>query len=164
MRHTAFALIVLTSFSMGGASLAAPQAELDRIVARVNNRIITQSDVRRARTLRLVSDVTSDNATLRELENRMLMLAEVARSPAPAPTTDEALARRRAEWEAALGGQAAGLLAGSSMTEKALQMWFRDDVRIESHLERQFGGIPEAERRREVADWIHRLRQRAGLR
>jgi hypothetical protein len=36
------------------------QVELDRIVSRVNGRMITESDVRRARVLKLVDDTGSD--------------------------------------------------------------------------------------------------------
>ncbi len=41
--------------------VAAPQVVLDRILARVNGRIITESDVRAARVLKLVDDTTSDD-------------------------------------------------------------------------------------------------------
>jgi hypothetical protein len=149
-----------------GALAALAQTELDRIVARVDNRIITQSDVRQARALRLVSDIGSDDAARRALENRLLMLAEVARSAPLAPTTDAELAARRTEWEAGIGGggAAASRLAADGMSVKALEAWLQDDLRIQAHLNRQFGGIPEPDRQRVIGEWTARLRQRAGLR
>jgi len=148
----------------GVSGSASAQTELDRIVARVNNRIITQSDVRQARLLRLVDDTSSDDTVCRGLENRMLILAEIARAAPLAPSTDAELSARRADWERHLGSaKPADLLSQAAMSESALQMWLRDDVRIEAHLKRQFGSVPEAERARATAEWVARLRQRAGL-
>jgi hypothetical protein len=159
-------LLFCVAINGPGAVAALAQTELDRIVARVNNRIITQSDVRQARALRLVNDIGSDDAARRALEDRLLMLAEVARSAPLAPITDEELAARRAAWEASLGsgGAAASRLTAEGMTAKALEAWLRDDLRIRAHLNRQFGGIPEPDRQRVIGEWTARLRQRAGLR
>src|SRR5262245_9794586 len=148
---------------IGTSREAKAQAELDRIVARVNNRIITQSDVRQARMLRLVEDTTSDDATQRCLENRMLILSEIARAAPLAPNTDAARAAQRAEWERQLGGSPADLLSKAAMSEQALDLWLRDDVRIQAHLKRQFGDVSDPDRAKATADWVARLRQRAGL-
>ena len=147
----------------GVSGSTSAQAELDRIVARVNNRIITQSDVRQARLLRLVDDTSSDDSVCRGLENRMLILAEIARAAPLPPTTDAELSARRAEWESRLGSKPADLLNQAAMSENALQMWLRDDLRIQAHLKRQFGSVPDAERAKATAEWVTRLRQRAGL-
>jgi hypothetical protein len=150
---------------VGGPLAARPQTELDRIVSKVNNRIITQSDIRQARQLKLVDDPSSDDSTQKCLEDRLLILSEIARStPLPAsPVSD--LSARREQWERSVGGMSAvsGLLAQVAMSETALQTWLRDDVRIQMHLTRQFGGVPDADRAKATADWIARLRQRAGL-
>ena len=150
---------------VGTARTARAQTELDRIVARVNNRIITQSDVRQARLLRLVDDTSSDEAARRCLEERVLALSEIARASPLPPTTDGDLVDRRAGWEGRVGGpgRAADLLREAGMSEKALQLWLRDDLRIDAHLRRQFGSIPESDRSRAAAEWMSRLRQRAGL-
>lgn len=142
------------------------QAELDRIVARVHNRIITQSDVRQARMLRLVRDTGSDDAVRRELENRILVLSDAARSAPSGSLTAADLVARRREWEARVGGsaQAKKLLAEAGMSEAALMRWLEDDLRIEAYLGRQFGTVPSSERGRAESDWINRLRLRAGLR
>jgi hypothetical protein len=148
------------------AAPASPvQAELDHIVGRVNDRIITQSDVRQARALRLVDDTSSDDATRASLENRLLILSEIARSaPVPTPTPED-VAARRAAWERTVGGadRARQLLNESGMSENRLDAWFRDDGRVDAYLDRQFGSLPAAERSRATADWLARLRQRAGL-
>ena len=142
------------------------QAELDRIVARVNNRIITQSDVRQARMLQLVDDTGSDDATRRALENRILILGDLSRSSSLPPTSGDDLAARHKQWESRVGGRSRGtqLLDEAGMTEKGLDAWLSDDLRIRAYLQRQFGALPEADRSRAAEDWIARLRQRAGLR
>ena len=145
---------------------AGAQTELDHIVARVNNRIITNTDVEHARQLQLVADTASDDATRRCLEDRILVLTEIARVAPVAPAGDDELAERRSEWVARVGGsgRAAELLTAAGMSDPSLQQWFRDDVRIQSYLKRQFGAGPESDRAKAQADWIARLRQRAGLR
>ena len=148
----------------GAAALDLAHAELDRIVARVNNRIITSSDVRQARMLHLVDDTSSDESTRRALENRILILSDMTRLSGLPPTTDEDLASRRRLWEARVGGRRTEILDKAGMTEKGLDSWLGDDLRIQAYLQRQFGALPEAERARAVTDWIARLRQRAGLR
>jgi len=144
---------------------AASQVALDRIVTRVAGRIVTESDIRQARLLQLVGEADADAAVQRALENRILMLAEIARMPSLPPTTDAALRQHRAAWERRMGGpdRARQSLAEVAMDEASLDAWFRDDLRIEAHLARQFGGVPEADRARAVRDWVTRLRARAGL-
>jgi hypothetical protein len=145
---------------------AGAQAELDRIVARVNNRIITRSDIRQARLLHLVDDTSSDESTRRGLENRLLILGDIARSNSLPPTTGEELTARRQQWESRVGGARRGeeLLGQAGMSEKGLEAWLSDDLRIQAYLQRQFGSLPEADRSRAADEWIARLRQRAGLR
>ena len=141
----------------------AGQTELDRIVARVNGKIITQSDVRQARALKLVGDTSSDDATRRELENRLLMLGELSRSSVP-PASDADLDSGRRRWQNAVGSaNVSQALTQAAMGEADLQNWIRDDIRIEAYLKRQFAAIPESDRQRAINDWLTRLRQRAGL-
>jgi hypothetical protein len=139
------------------------QTELDRVVGRVNNRIITQSDIRQAMLLKLVDDTSTEESTRRGLENRILILAELPTTLPPASESD--LAARRNEWEAGIGGRSrvADLLGRTSMKETGLDSWLRDDVRIRMHVREQFGRIPEGDRAKATSDWIARLRQRAGL-
>ena len=138
-------------------SARAGQIELDRILSRAGGRIVTQSDVRQARALKLVDDTSSDDAVKRALEDRWLILNEIGRSAPIAPASEAELAARRGEWEA---GGAAGT---GSMSEADLQNWLRDDLRIRAFLRRQFGGLPEGERARAQQEWLARLRSRAEL-
>jgi hypothetical protein len=171
MRRTAIFIVAIcaaagaSSVLLGAAGARPAQAELDHIVGRVNDRIITQSDVRQARMLRLVDDPSSDAATRVCLENRLLILGEIARSAPVATPTPEDVAARREAWERAVGGRdrARLLLSQMGMSDGVLQAWFRDDGRVDAYLDRQFGSLPGAERSRATADWLARLRQRAGL-
>lgn len=152
--------------AMAGASVAAAaQVEIDRIVSRVDGRIVTQSDVRQARALRLVDETSSDESTQRALETRLLILHELDRA-APLPSSSPAdVEARRAEWSASVGGedQVPGLLRQGGMNEGDLDSWLRDDLRIRAYMRRQFGMLGDAERSRAMDDWLARLRQRADL-
>ena len=146
------------------AGLAA-QVELDRILSRVNGKIITRSDVRQAQVLKLVDEVGSEASTQRALENRLLLLGELSRVTSLPPATAGELEARRREWEASLGGgaNAARQLSQTGMSAPELENWLRDDLRIQAYLRRQFGAIPDQDRSRAVADTLSRLRMRAGL-
>lgn len=146
---------------LAAAPLAAAQVELDLIVSRINGRIITESDVHQARTLKLVDDVSSDAAAQHALEDRLLVLTDMDRAAPVAPPTDAEIAARRAQWAAALGPGADALAAKSGMSPQDLQAWMRDDVRIRAYVKRQFGMMPDADRARATSDWLTRLRQRA---
>lgn len=144
-------------------SVPRAQVEIDRIVSRVGGRAITASDIGRARGLKLVDDTSSDEAVRRGIENRWLILNELARAAPLAPASDADLAARRAEWHAALGEDPAGRLRQAGMSEADLGTWLRDDLRIRAYLDRQFGRLAEGERQRATTEWVGRLRQRADL-
>ncbi len=150
--------------SLAAAPPAAAQTEIDRLLVRVYGAVITQSDVRQARALKLVPDVSSDEAVQRALENRLLLLRELTTAPPAAAATDEAIAARRRTWEQAIGGDAPTLLARHGMPEGVLTAWLRDDARIEAFLRHQFGDAGDPNRAKALGSWIERLRQRAGLR
>ncbi len=152
-------LVAIGSAPTSASSRASLQVELDRIVSRVNGRIITQSDVRQARALKLVDDTSSDDAARRALENRWLILAEIARGAPLPPASAAELAARRSEWHAAAPTET----AAAGMPDAELQTWLRDDLRIRAYLARQFGILPEADRARARGEWLSRLRQRAEL-
>ena len=143
-------------------AVAFAQVEVDRSLSRVAGTVITQSDVQQAQRMKLVGDTSSDAATLRGLENRLLILVEAQRSPA-VDVTDDAVAARRREWAASVGPEIASL-KGGTMTEQALIAWCKDDVRVQAFMDRRFANVNGAEREKAISDWIGRLRQRAGLR
>ena len=162
-------LLLVGAIACAAGLLAVPrmaqaQVEVDRVVSRVSGRVITLSDVRQASMLHLVGDTSSDDAVLRALENRLLILDELSRAAPLPPATDEDLGARRSEWLAALGGADAGALrVRAGMGEADLSAWMRDDVRINAYLRRQFGMLTGPEREKATADWVARLRQRADL-
>jgi hypothetical protein len=156
-----------------GLTLVVPavgaQVTIDRVLSRVSGEIITQSDVRQARLLKLFGargdDQASDAAIQRELENRRLILIEVARAALPEPTAERRAARRR-EWQASLGGSAdvPKLLERTGMSDTAMDDWCRNDLRIDAFLAERFKSVPAPDRPREISVWVDELRRRAGLR
>jgi hypothetical protein len=155
--------LAIVALIVGVLPSSRAQTLVDRTVSKVNGQIIMQSDVRRARQLKLVAPASpTDDATLVELENRLLVLAEIARASPAEPTADEIRARRQ-RWERTVGGAPAvpALLAEAHMTEAGLTAWMRDDVRIQKFLDLRFSrqADPAAEQQR----WVNDLRRRAGL-
>jgi hypothetical protein len=150
---------------LGAVQAFALQVELDRVVGRIHSRVVTKSDVQQARVLQLLANVSSDQAAQEAFIDRLLLLQEIERSAGLPPASDADLAARRAQWEARVGGpdKSSALMKSGGMNDAALQAWWRDDLRIDAYLRRQFGGLPADERERATADLVRRLRQRAGI-
>lgn len=162
MKQLLAAIAAMCCLSTG---VAFAQVELDRVLVRIGSSIITRSDVRQARMLKLVPENSNDETTRTALENRLLILNEVNRGAPLDPVTDGDLGARRREWEAGLAApNLAESLSQAGLSEAALQAWLRDDCRMRAYLARQFGPLQEAERARAMSDWLQRLRVRAGLR
>lgn len=142
---------------------AAAQAEIDRLIVKVNGAVLMTSDIRQARALKLVADTSSDAAVQRALENRLLMVAEVNRlSTAAIP--DDQVADRRRQWQSSVGGDADAQLQRHGMSSAALDAWFRDDLRVDAYVKQTFGDQADPAKARAAAAWVDRLRARAGLR
>ena len=159
-------LVAVVAAAVASAPSAAGQVELDRVLSRVGNQVITQLDVRRARMLKLVpASAASDADVLRELENHWLMVAEVSRFSV-AEADQPALAAERERWRASFdpGVDPASLLEPAGMTQGEIDEWMRHNVRIEAYLRSRFGNVPTAERPAAIATWVRGLRDRAGLR
>ena len=156
---TALMLLSLpTSGAQGGA------VEIDRVLSTVHATKIWRSDVRQARLLKLVPQATTDEAILLALENRVLIMAEVSRSPQAYDPPAEEVARHRSEWERTLGGgHLPDLLGKAGMTAPELEGWLRADLKIRKYIEQRFGALPAAERQTRIDEWTKDLRQRAGL-
>ena len=156
-------LTVLILTATATTAAAQTPVEIDRTLTRVSGTAIMTSDVRQARILRLLTPPpASDDAILTALENRLLMLNEAARSAIGEPTAAQIAARRQA-W-AALWPSPANLTAEikrSGVTDRALDGWFRDDLRIDMYIEQRFP--PDPNRAERIATWIRDLRQRANL-
>jgi hypothetical protein len=163
--------VVLVAAAPAASSFAkaseGQQVVIDKVVSRVNGEVITQSDIRQARLLRLFPRLDAgspDEAIRRALENRALVLAEVRRATMPDPAPDRRAAWRRS-WETSLGSgvDLPPLLQRAGMTDTALDDWCRNDLRIEDFLAERFKAVPEAERAHAADVWVNDLRRRAGL-
>jgi hypothetical protein len=164
MRHGPLVTLSLVLAGLWAPSASA-QTEIDRLLVRVYGAVITQSDVSQARALKLVADTSSDEAVLRALENRVLILRELTVATGAPQPTDDALAERRRVWQQAVGGaDLPALLSRHGMSESTLTAWIRDDARMDAYMRHQFGSAGDPSRERAVNGWIDRLRQRAGLR
>jgi hypothetical protein len=134
-----------------------PQAQvnvLDRLLAVVNGEVVTMSDVRAARQLKLIagSDTMTDDQLLDAVIERRLTIAEVARYTAAEPPAADVDARRKT-WDASLprGTTAAAALAAAGMRAEALAAWFRDDARLAAYLEQRFNAAAQPTRQQAMA-------------
>ena len=138
----------------GIAVLYAQDVVVDRVLAVVNGDVITLSDARAARRLRLLPGVASmDDAQLvTQLIERRLVLAELARY-APAEPTPEQMAARRRAWAAGLpaGADVPKLLLSVGMREASLTSWLRDDLRIAAYLDQRFTAAAQPTREQALA-------------
>ncbi len=134
---------------------------LDRVLARVDGQAILLSDVRLARTIGLggVQAADDDQAALRHLVERQLMLAEVLRSQPPAPD-QAAVARGLAEFVARAGGQeaAAAALRAAGVPQGYLAQLALEVASVDAYIRQRFGADPVAPAR---ATWARDLRRRS---
>jgi hypothetical protein len=140
------------------------QAVIDRTLSvPVAGQVILESDIRQARLLHLVkTDLGNNDAIQMELENRLLILAELSRSRPPEPSAEEKAARRRT-WEASFdpGVNIAERIKQSGMTDAGLDAWLSDDVKVEKYIRQRFGSVGDPAAA--IERWLQGLRKRAGL-
>jgi hypothetical protein len=120
---------------------------LDRVLATVEGRVITLSDVRTAQRFGFVTTAASadpTSATLDRLIDRLVILAEVERYAPPEPEPD-AVRRAVAEIHARVGSEeaVAAALRVAGLDEAALVQWARNDLRIAQYLQERFAGAAE---------------------
>jgi len=162
--------LIAVWLTLGAIAWAAParpqeQVEIDRTLQRIYGVVLMASDVRQARLLKLVPPSERGDAGIQTaLENRLLVLHELSRVPLT-PATDETVAARRKAWEAThqAGTDLPALMTRAGMSDKGLETWLRDDIRIEQYLDQRFGQLPDAQRTTRINDWIRSLRHRAGI-
>jgi hypothetical protein len=136
----------MSSRSRGSAAvqdLAAVQEQVvDRLVAIVGEQAITLSDVRAARTFKLVAAAVpdaTDEALVADLVERELMRAEIERFGMPQPPADALEARVwliRGRFASADAWNAA--LESCGLSELRFRAWVADDWRIEQYLQQRF--------------------------
>jgi hypothetical protein len=137
----ALALLPFAFCLLNDAPTAHAQQLLDRVVARVNGATITLSDVNAALGLGMI-EVTAperpQDAARRQLIDRQLMLAEVARfsPPEPAPSDVDA---EVAQMRTRAGGQFDALLRSTGVDEQRIRDLARDTLRIQAYLIQRFG-------------------------
>lgn len=135
---------------------------IDRVLAVVNGRLITLSDVHRVVELGLATTVASgdvSNAVLSQLIDRRLVLEEVERYAPPEPAA-ATISAQVAAVERQSGGASRldARLAALGVDRPWLEQWIRDDLRIHAYIEQRFAGAMEA-----TDDEIENyLRQHAG--
>jgi hypothetical protein len=126
---------------LGWLSLASGQQLLDRVVARVNNVPITLTDVDAALGLGIVTVTGAEEpraAAARQLIERQLMLAEVARFAPPEPDA-AAIAGEMAEMQKRAGARLEALMQSTGLDEQRLREIARETLRIQAYLNQRFG-------------------------
>lgn len=151
-----FTMLLIVHLSLAVPSIQSVQNSvvLDRMLAIVNGEVVTMSDVRAGRRLRLIAgaDAMSDEQLLDALIERRLTVAEVGRYTGAQPASAGVAARQRA-WESSFppGITAASALASVGMREAALTGWFRDDLRLAAYLDQRFTAAAQPTRQQALA-------------
>jgi hypothetical protein len=161
MRHVLVAAIGLV---LVAPVLRAQQVELDRTLERVYDSVVTTSDVRQVRLLRLADGgADTDAAAQTTIENRLLIMRELSRGSVPEPAADR-IAEKREAWRRTLppSTDVPALLARAGMSGQALDGWFRDELKIEAYLADRFP-LTDPRRAERISAWINDLRRRANL-
>lgn len=120
---------------------------IDRVLATVEGRVITLSDVRIVRTLGLVAvpaGADPDKVTLNALIDRLLVLEEVERYAPPEPDSG-AVEQRVGAVRARFASPADYTHALEQLGTNSLfvTQWARNDLRIASYLDQRFAGAAE---------------------
>jgi hypothetical protein len=116
---------------------------IDRVLASVDGRLVTLSDVRVTMTAGLVEEATTEQALDRWVE-RLLVLQEVDRFAPPEPDAS-AVAERVSAVLSRLGSPeaAAQRLGELGVNAEWVRQWVRDDFRIKAYVEQRFSGALE---------------------
>jgi hypothetical protein len=163
MRSLLLGVTIVAAGAVVAVSAQQP-IELDRTLQRVYDAAIMASDVREARLLKLVPEAAAgDDAVQRALENRLLILHEMARLQPVDPGRD-LVAGRKQQWEAAWPpADLAAIKKKCGTTEQALDAWFRSDLQMTAFLNERFGQPGDPAREAKINAWIADLRKRANL-
>jgi hypothetical protein len=114
---------------------------LDRVVARVNDSAITQSDVNAALALGVISvpaGAQQDAAAIEQLIRRQLVLAEVARF-APREPDPALVEREMAAMKARAGARLPDVMQATGIDEARIRDMARETLRIQAYLNQRFG-------------------------
>lgn len=140
-------LIVLLAVVVACCATTAAADVIDRVLATVEGRVITLSDVRIVKTLGLVpvpDDADPDKAILSALIDRLLILEEVERYAPPEP--DPAAIEQRVDAvraHFASPDEFTHALERLGTNTVFVTQWARNDLRIASYLDQRFAGAAE---------------------
>ncbi len=138
-------------------------ATLDRILVVVNGDMVTLSDVRAARVLKLLPADATDDAIVQALIDRRLVLSEMRRFQVPDPAP-EALAARRAQWAQGHNDlDPVRLFALAGVGAGFVDRWLADELRREGYLQQRFAALDEGRRASAIRQWVESLRARADI-
>lgn len=120
---------------------------VDRVLAIVDGRLVTLSDVRAVLSLQLIVPPPGADAVEQAVERwieRVLVLQEVDRFAPPEPAA-AAIDARTGQVLGAPGDPSSrrGRLTALGVDEAWVSQWIRDDLRIQSYIEQRFAGAME---------------------
>jgi hypothetical protein len=133
------------------------QQLLDRVVARVGQAAITQTDVEAAVAFGIV-DPQGD--PVKQMIDRRLMLAEVNRFPPPEPDM-RAIQDLMARMKANAGPQVSAVMKRTGVDDKRLSELARETLRIQSYIQQRFGTTARAAD--QMTRWLSDLRARGDV-
>ena len=131
--------LAVTALSTVLGPLGAQQL-LDRIVARVNGRFVTLTDLRAAVALGVVdvSEDVDELAAIGPLVDRHLILSEVERFAPPEPAA-AAISQEAAILTAGVGPRLDAMMASTGIDDVGIRGIARDNLRIRAYLDQRFG-------------------------
>jgi hypothetical protein len=135
--------IVLLALTIAttGSTVRTHAEVIDRVLAIVDGRLITLSDVRTTITLGLVPPAL--DAALERWIDRVLVLQEVERFAPPDPAA-AAVDQRVRDVEQRFGPDTlADTLKALGVDQHWMRQWARDDLRVEAYIEQRFAGSME---------------------
>ena len=130
--------MTLAPLAGGGAQV------IDRVLASVDGRLITLSDVRVTDALGLLPGAPTVDQQLERWIDRLLILQEVDRFAPPEPPADQ-IASATAARLAALGTPeaASARLAALGVNQEWVRQWVRDDLRILAYRAERFAAAAQ---------------------
>ena len=143
------------------ATLLSAQQLLERVVARVDSNVILLSDVRAAVALGVVTVAGGDpdSGGVEPLIERLVILGEVARFPAPEPT-EQAIDEQVMMMKARAGSRLGDVVQATGIDEPRIRALARDTLRIQAYVRQRFGAAATLDDP-EVRQWIRDARARA---
>lgn len=153
------ALWLVVLLSAEWTTIGTAQQLLDRVVARVGNTAITQTDVDAAVAFGVVQG-GGVRTPVQQMIDRRLMLNEVARFPPPEPD-EAAVAGAAARMRSAAGPNGDAIMKRTGVDEGRLLEMARETLRIQAYMTQRFGSGDRAVQ--QSARWLEDLRARGNV-